>query len=52
MSDGVISKIKLPNGNTYEIQDKNVELYDTYDDDTKTVTLVAGSLGNADSTEY
>lgn len=49
---GKISKITLPNGDTYSIEDENVGIGSTYDSNTKTVTLVVGSLGDADSTAY
>lgn len=47
-----ISKIKLPDGTVYNIKDANVGVDSTYDSDTLTVTLVVGSLEDADSTEY
>ncbi len=47
-----ISKIKLPDGTTYNIKDANVGIDSTYDDATDTVTLTVGSLPDADSTEY
>ena len=49
---GIISKISLPNGNLYTIQDENVGISSTYDSTTQTVILTVGSLGDADSTEY
>ncbi len=52
MSDGSISKVQLPNGNTYDIKDENVGITSTYDSSTYTVTLTVGSLTNADNTEY
>lgn len=52
MADGNISKIQLPNGNTYDIKDENVGITSTYNSTTKTVTLTVGSLNDADSTEY
>ena len=52
MSDGNISKIQLPNGNTYVIKDENVGIDSTYDSQNKTVVLTVGSLDDADSTEY
>ena len=51
MSDK-ISKIQLPNGTTYDIEDANVGIQTTYDSSTYTVTLLVGSLDDADSTEY
>ena len=50
--DNKISKIKLPDGNTYMLEDENVGISSTYDSNTHTVTLTVGSLGNADTTEY
>ena len=47
-----ISKIQLPDGNIYDIKDANVDIDSTYDSSTHTVTLVVGSLSNADNTEY
>lgn len=47
-----ISKIKLPDGNTYALEDENVGISSTYDSSTKTVTLTVGSLGDADTTGY
>ncbi len=52
MADGKISQIKLPNGDIYEFEDPNTGISSTYNEQTKTVTLVVGSLGDADSTEY
>lgn len=52
MADGNISKIQLPNGEEYNIKDENVGIDSTYDSQTKNVTLIVGSLGDADSTEY
>lgn len=37
---------------TKDYVDLNTTIDSTYDAQTKTVTLVAGSLGDADSTEY
>lgn len=51
-TDNKISQIKLPNGNVYDIEDPNVGITSTYNDQTKTVILTVGSLGDADSTEY
>ncbi len=50
--DKKISKITLPDGDTYSIKDANVGITSTYDSNTKTVTLIVGSLGDADTTEY
>lgn len=50
--DNKISKIALPNGTVYDIEDPNVGITSTYNNNTKTVTLTVGSLGDADSTEY
>lgn len=47
-----ISKIQLPDGNTYALVDENVSISSVYDDETKTVTLTVGSLGDADTTGY
>lgn len=47
-----ISKITLPNGDTYSIEDENVGIDSTYDSTTKTVILTVGSLGDADTTAY
>ena len=52
MADGVVSQIELPNGQIYDIKDGNTDIDSTYDSNTKTVTLVVGSLSDADSTEY
>lgn len=52
MPDQRISTITLPNGETYSLKDANVSLSSTYDSTTRTVTLIAGSLEDADSTEY
>jgi len=49
---GTISKISLPSGAIYTIQDENVGITSTYNSNTKTVILTVGSLGDADSTEY
>ena len=51
-SDNKISQIKLPNGTTYVIEDPNVGITSTYDNETYTVTLTVGSLDDADGTEY
>ncbi len=51
MSDK-ISQIQLPNGTIYDLEDQNVGISSTYDSATHTVSLVVGSLGDADSTEY
>lgn len=50
--DNKISKITLPNGDTYSIEDENVGITSTYESDTKTVILTVGSLGDADTTAY
>lgn len=47
-----ISKVQLPDGNTYSIKDENVGITSTYDSNTKTVILTVGSLGDADTTGY
>ena len=47
-----ISKIQLPDGTVCNIKDANVGIDSTYDANTDTVTLVVGSLEDADSTEY
>ena len=52
MADGNISKIQLPNGNTYDIKDEHVGITSTYNSGTKTVTLTVGSLTDADDVEY
>lgn len=52
MPDQKISKITLPNGQTYSLKDENVSLGSTYDSNTKTVILTVGSLTDADSMEY
>lgn len=52
MSDGVIKKIQLPNGNVYDIAGSEAELDSTYNSTTKTVTLSVGTLEDADDTEY
>ena len=52
MADGNISKIQLPNGNTYDIKDENVGITSTYNGTTHTVTLTVGSLTDADDVEY
>lgn len=50
--DNKISRIQLPDGNIYALEDENVGISSTYDSTTHTVTLTVGSLGDADSTEY
>ena len=50
--DKKISKITLPDGNTYSIKDENVGIASTYDSNTKTVILTVGSLSDADTTGY
>lgn len=52
MSDGVISRIQLPNGNVYDIVGAEAAIDSTYDSDTKTVTLTVGTAEDADSNEY
>ena len=47
-----ISKITLPNGQTYELKDANVGISSTYDSNTKTVIIGAGSLEDADNMEF
>ena len=51
MAEYVIDQFSY-NGDVYKLQDSNVGIDSTYDDSTDTVTLVVGSLGDADSTEY
>ena len=51
-TDNKISQIKLPDGTVYDLKDPNVGITSTYNDQTKTVILTVGSLGDADSTEY
>ena len=46
-----IDKIQY-DGDIYNIQDANTSIDSIYDENTQTVTLVVGSLGDADSTEY
>lgn len=46
-----IDKIEY-DGDIYNIQDANTSIDSIYDENTQTVTLVVGSLGDADSTEY
>ena len=52
MSNLKISKITMPDGNTYDIKDANINLASTYDSSTQTVTLTAGSLEDGDEREY
>ena len=52
MSDGVISKIQLPNGSIYDIGGSDAAIVDTYDSSDYELILSVGSLGDADSTEY
>lgn len=52
MADGNITKIKLPDGSVYDIKDENVGIDSTYDSSTHTVTLIVGSLTDADSQSY
>lgn len=52
MANDKISKITLPDGNTYDIKDANVGLASTYDSSTQTVVLTVGSLEDADEMEF
>jgi len=52
VAENTISKIKLPDGQTYDIKDANVGIGSTYDANTKTVILTVGSLADADAREY
>lgn len=52
MPNDKISKITLPNGTTYDLQDENVGIDSSYDSTTKTVILTVGSLQIVDGTEY
>ncbi len=47
-----ISKITLPNGVTYAIEDENVSIDSTYVSADQEVILTVGSLDDADTTEY
>ena len=47
-----ISKITLPDGSTHYFEDETVGISDTYDENTQTLILLVGSLGDADGTEY
>ena len=51
MAEYTIDKFSY-NGDTYKLRDSNVGVDSTYDDETDTVTLVVGSLGDADTTRY
>ena len=51
MAEYTIDKFSY-NGDTYHIKDSNVAIDSTYDDETDTVTLTVGSLGDADTTRY
>lgn len=51
MANYTIDKIEY-NGDIYNLQDANTDISSTYDAETHTVTLIVGSLGDADSTEY
>ena len=52
MSDGVISKIRLPNGSIYDIVGAEATIDSSYDTNTQTVTLTVGTMEDADSTQY
>ena len=52
MADGNITKIQLPSGEIYNVKDENIGIDSTYDSSTHTVTLVVGSLTDADSQSY
>ena len=52
MSDGVISKIQLPNGSIYDIVGAEATIDSSYDTNTQTVTLTVGTMEDADSTQY
>lgn len=52
MSDGVISKIQLPNGKVYDVVGAEAAIDSTYDANTKTVTLTVGTMDDADDNEY
>ena len=51
MASYTIDKIEY-NGDVYNLQDANTDIDSTYDANTHTVTLIVGSLGDADNTEY
>lgn len=51
MSDGVINKIQLPNGNIYDVGTQ-AAIESTYDSSTETVTLIVGNAADADSMEF
>lgn len=51
MSDGVINKIQLPNGNIYDVG-MQAAIESTYDSSTDTVTLVISGASDADATEF
>lgn len=48
MANYTIDKIEY-NGDVYNLQDANIDISSTYDAETYTVTLIVGSLGDADS---
>lgn len=52
MSDGVISKIQLPDGKVYDITGGEAAIDSTYDSSTHTVTLTVGTMDDADDNEY
>ena len=56
MPNPKLSTITLPNGVTYDFKDSqainDVILGSSYDSNTKTVTLIASELNDADNTEY
>ena len=51
MATYTIDKIEY-NGNVYILQDANTDISSTYDAETHTVTLIVGSLRDADNTEH
>lgn len=51
MAEYTVDKIQYGD-DIYHLQDANTSISSTYDNSTHTVTLVVGSLGDADSTEY
>lgn len=52
MANDTISQVKLPDGNVYDIVDQTVTITSTYDSTEKNLTLIVGSLVNADLEEY
>ena len=46
-----VDKIEY-DGDIYNLVDANTSIDSTYDSSTHTVTLIVGSLSDADSTEY